>query len=67
VADRPGHDAKYAIDASKISRELGWQPEHNVEEWLEVMVNWYKDNEAWWTKVKSGEYQKYYEQNYLNR
>ena len=67
VADRPGHDAKYAIDAGKITRELGWQPEHNVEEWLEVMVRWYKDNEAWWKKVKSGEYQKYYDQNYLNR
>lgn len=67
VKDRPGHDAKYAIDASKIINELGWKPEHDFEDWLKIMVQWYVDNEVWWKNVKSGEYQKYYNKNYLNR
>lgn len=48
VADRPGHDQKYALDHSKISAELGWQPKYNLEESLQAMVNWYKNNETWW-------------------
>lgn len=48
VTDRPGHDAKYAVDWSKINRELGWKPEHSFEQWLAETVNWYIQNEAWW-------------------
>lgn len=48
VTDRPGHDVKYAIDWTKLNQELGWQPEHNFEEWLRTTVDWYKANEAWW-------------------
>lgn len=52
VADRPGHDLRYAIDSSKIKRELGWQPEFDFEEGLKQTVEWYKDNEEWWRKLK---------------
>lgn len=57
VADRPGHDLRYAIDASKIERELGWTPEESFETGLRKTVQWYLDNEAWWSRVRSGEYQ----------
>ncbi len=66
VADRPGHDRKYAIDWSKIKNELGWEPLHKFDEWLEKTVNWYKENEEWSRKVKTGEYQKYYEKQYAS-
>ncbi len=56
VRDRPGHDARYAIDASKITRELGWQPSVNFEEGLRRTVEWYLDNEDWWRRVLSGAY-----------
>ncbi|MDP3987818.1 MAG: dTDP-glucose 4,6-dehydratase [Candidatus Levybacteria bacterium] len=64
VKDRPGHDRKYALDWSKIKNELGWQPLHNFDEWLEQTVRWYEQNTDWWKNVKSGEYQKYYEKQY---
>lgn len=64
VKDRPGHDRRYAIDWSKIKRELGWEPQHTFDEWLEKTIQWYKDNKDWWKKIKSGDYQKYYEENY---
>lgn len=48
VTDRPGHDVKYDIDWTKINKELGWQPEHSFNEWLEATVEWYKNNEDWW-------------------
>ncbi len=64
VKDRPGHDRRYAIDWSKIKNELGWEPEHSFDQWLEETVKWYQSNEQWWKKVKSGEYQKYYERQY---
>ncbi len=64
VKDRPGHDRRYAIDFSKIKNELGWEPAHTFDEWLEKTVQWYKDNESWWKEVKSGEYKKYYEKQY---
>jgi dTDP-glucose 4,6-dehydratase len=64
VQDRPGHDRKYDVDWTKIKNELGWQPLHSFDEWLEKTVTWYKDNESWWRDVKSGEYQKYYEEQY---
>jgi dTDP-glucose 4,6-dehydratase len=56
VVDRPGHDARYAIDASKIERELGWTPRHNFESGLRETVRWYLDNEPWWAAIRSGAY-----------
>lgn len=64
VKDRPGHDRRYAVDWSKIQNELGWKPEHNFDEWLEKTINWYKRNEKWWRDVKTGAYQKYYQEQY---
>jgi dTDP-glucose 4,6-dehydratase len=64
VKDRPGHDRRYAIDFSKIRNELGWEPLIGIEEGLGKTVDWYRSNEAWWKRVKSGEYQKYYEKQY---
>ena len=57
VKDRPGHDRRYAIDASKIERELGWKPEETFETGLRKTVQWYLDNRQWWERVLSGEYQ----------
>jgi dTDP-glucose 4,6-dehydratase len=67
VADRPGHDRRYAIDFSKIEKELHWEPQVTFEDGLKKMIEWYKSNEDWWKKIKSGEYQEYYEKNYINR
>ena len=67
VADRLGHDRRYAIDANKLTRELGWVPEYSFEEALTITVNWYLNNEPWWRKIKSGEYFKYYETMYSNK
>ncbi len=67
VADRPGHDRRYALDAGRIGRELGWAPVHRLEEALVVTVEWYRQNEAWWRRIKSGEYADYYEKMYLHR
>lgn len=64
VKDRPGHDRKYDVDWSKIKNELGWEPLHSFDEWLEKTVEWYKENTEWWKKVKTGEYQKYYQKQY---
>ena len=58
VTDRPGHDVRYAIDASKIAKELGWTPEETFETGLEKTVQWYLDNEAWWSAVQDGTYQR---------
>lgn len=52
VKDRPGHDRRYAIDATKIKRELGWSAKYNFEEALEITVNWYQNNQDWWKKLK---------------
>ena len=57
VTDRPGHDARYAIDAGKIERELGWVPEETFDTGLRKTVQWYLDNESWWQRVLSGDYQ----------
>jgi dTDP-glucose 4,6-dehydratase len=67
VKDRPGHDRRYAIDASKITRELGWSPGHNFEEALEATVDWYLANMDWVELVRSGEYRKWIEINYEQR
>jgi dTDP-glucose 4,6-dehydratase len=56
VADRPGHDARYAIDAAKIARELGWKPKHSFESGLRQTVQWYLDNKTWWERVRTGTY-----------
>jgi len=64
VKDRPGHDLRYAIDASKINKELGWAPTVTFEEGLAKTIDWYLDNEEWLTHVTSGDYQKYYEKQY---
>lgn len=64
VKDRPGHDRRYAINFSKIKTELGWQPSVSLEEGLAKTVEWFKANENWWKRVKSGEYQKYYAEQY---
>ncbi|MCE0489466.1 dTDP-glucose 4,6-dehydratase [Pantoea sp. Mb-10] len=67
VADRPGHDRRYAIDASKIERELGWKPQESFETGLRKTVQWYLDNQEWVEHVKSGAYQNWIEQNYEKR
>lgn len=64
VKDRAGHDLRYAIDASKLKRELGWEPSLQFEEGLEKTVDWYLANEAWLRDVTSGHYQQYYEEQY---
>ncbi len=64
VKDRPGHDRRYAIDASKIKTELGWQPSVTVKEGLRETVNWYLENRHWWEPLLSQEYQAYYQQLY---
>jgi len=64
VKDRPGHDRRYAIDASKIMTELGWQPKYTFDRGLKDTVRWYMDNKKWWQKIKSGEYQEYYQKMY---
>ncbi|MFN6401115.1 MAG: dTDP-glucose 4,6-dehydratase [Planctomycetota bacterium] len=56
VTDRPGHDMRYAIDASKLKRELGWEPNHDHQELFTQTVKWYLDNEAWWQSILSGQY-----------
>ena len=67
VADRAGHDLRYAIDSSKLQRELGWEPSLQFEEGIENTVKWYLDNQEWLDNVTSGDYQKYYEIMYQNR
>ncbi len=67
VKDRAGHDLRYAIDASKLTNELGWQPEHNFETGLEKTVDWYLHNREWLSNVLTGEYEKYYEKQYQHR
>jgi dTDP-glucose 4,6-dehydratase len=64
VKDRPGHDRRYAIDASKINKELGWAPSVTFEEGLTQTIDWYLQNQEWLQHVTSGEYQKYYEAQY---
>lgn len=64
IKDRPGHDRRYSIDWSKINRELGWAAQYDFKEALQKTIDWYKENENWWRRVKSGEYQKYYQKQY---
>jgi dTDP-glucose 4,6-dehydratase len=67
VKDRPGHDMRYAIDATKLSQELGWRPSVSFEQGLADTIAWYKQNERWWRRVMSGEYQTYYKSQYERR
>nr|WP_321233974.1 dTDP-glucose 4,6-dehydratase [uncultured Psychroserpens sp.] len=64
VKDRPGHDLRYAIDASKIQKELGWEPSVTFEEGLEITIDWYLNNQIWLNNVTSGAYKSYYEKQY---
>ncbi len=64
VTDRPGHDRRYAIDASKIERELGWKPKHDFPSGLQRTIDWYLQHRDWWQRITSGEYQKYYQAQY---
>lgn len=64
VKDRPGHDMRYAIDHTKITKELGWKPRVTFEEGMKKTLQWYKDNDEWLQNIRSGDYQKYYEVQY---
>lgn len=67
MQDRPGHDRRYAIDNTKITTELGWQPEYTFEQGIQETIEWYLQNLEWVENVTSGEYQKYYEMMYGNK
>ena len=64
VSDRPGHDRRYAVDFHKIERELGWKPSLDFSKGIEETIDWYGENRSWWERIKSGEYQSYYEKMY---
>ena len=65
VADRPGHDRRYAVDGAKMAQELGWHPTRSAwPDALAATVEWYRQNQDWWRRVKSGQYREYYRQQY---
>ena len=67
MTDRAGHDLRYAIDSSRLRKELGWAPSVNFDEGLTITVRWYLNNSGWLERVTSGEYQNYYKEMYINR
>ena len=67
VKDRPGHDRRYAIDATKIKTELGWKPSHTFETAIKETINWYIQNQSWWKEIISGDYLNYYKKWYEER
>ena len=67
VEDRPGHDRRYAMDYSKLHRDLGWEPSMSFEEGMNQTISWYIEHESWWQRIKTGEYLTYYEEWYGNR
>ena len=67
VKDRAGHDLRYAIDASKLQKELGWMPSLQFEEGIRKTIDWYLENQTWLDEVTSGNYLKYYEEQYQKR
>ncbi len=64
VKDRPGHDLRYAMDYSKAKNELGWEPQINLDEGLKLTIEWFKNHQDWWKKIKSGDYLNYYKKQY---
>ena len=64
MKDRPGHDKRYAIDATKLKNELGWEPSLQFEEGLRKTIQWYMNNKEWIDNVTSGDYKKYYSEQY---
>ena len=67
VKDRPGHDRRYAIDATKIKKELGWQPRFDFDSALEMTVDWYREHQPWWKKLKDRKFDEYYQRQYIKR
>lgn len=67
VSDRPAHDRRYAMNTAKIKRELGFEPEIDINEGLKDTIRWYIDNRNWWEKIRSGQYLEYYEKHYIQR
>jgi dTDP-glucose 4,6-dehydratase len=67
VEDRPGHDRRYAVDSSKLTRRTGWKPQQAFEDGIRQTVEWYRANEAWWRPIKEGEFRAYYERMYGQR
>jgi len=67
VTDRPGHDARYAIDATKLKKDLGWEPTQPFQELLSKTIDWYLQNEEWLNNVTSGAYMSYYNEQYQQR
>ena len=67
VKDRPGHDRRYAIDSTKIQSQLGWKPEFQFDSAIQKTIDWYLKNKNWWENIISGEYQQYYQQQYLSK
>ena len=67
VKDRPGHDRRYAIDCTKLCQELGWSQQYDFQSGMKETIRWYLDNQQWWTRVKSGEYQDFYQRWYGER
>jgi len=67
VKDRPGHDRKYAIEWTKIKKELDWEPLHDFDTWLFSTTDWYKKHQDWWRKIRQGEFKKYYREQYEKR
>ena len=64
VTDRPGHDRRYAVDWTKIQKELGWKPQYDFDAWLKQTIAWYQTNRNWWEAIRSGTYQEYYKKQY---
>src|SRR3989344_5710693 len=67
VKDRPAHDRRYAIDAAKIKKELGWRQKYDLDTGLKLTVNWYRESKDWWKKLKDKDFDKYYEAQYIKR
>ncbi|MBI2594420.1 GDP-mannose 4,6-dehydratase, partial [Candidatus Curtissbacteria bacterium] len=67
VKDRPGHDRRYAIDATKIKQEIGWQPKYDFETALKLTIDWYKRNTSWWKILKNRDFEDYYQKQYVTR
>ena len=65
VKDRPGHDLRYAIDASKIKSNIGWEPSVNFKQGVNLTIDWYLNNKHWLNNITSGEYRNYYKKQYL--